>query len=390
MRKKIPYGLHDIYDEDIEAVVDILKNGPITQGKTVEEFGQALADYSGAKYGVAVSSGTAALHISAVALDIGPGDEVITTPMTFCGTSNAILYQGGKVKFVDIDEKTLNINSSLIEEKITERTKAILPVDFRGHPADLVEIKSIADKYSLKIIEDGSHSIGSSYYLNGKEYYCGDGIHADLCTYSFHPVKHITTGEGGAVLTNDPNLFDKVFLLRKHGLDRKKEMFSEEKRIGSWMYEMEDLGFNYRITDFQAALGLSQLKKINQIKARRREIVNYYNESFSNIDELILPHEDQNVDSNFHLYILQVKDNAKFDRYDLFTYLQSKDYQPMVHYIPVHLLGYYRKLYNHKRGDFPISENFYDRAVSIPLYPALTDLEIEKVVEDIYNFVGSL
>ena len=389
MRKKIPYGRHELDDNDIQAVIDILKTGPLTQGQTVEDFGQALADYAGAKYGVVVSSGTAALHLAVAVLGIGPGDEVITTPMTFCATANAALYQGAEVRFVDIDKNTLNLDPNLIEEKITEKTRAIMPVDFRGHPANLPGIREIADKHNLKIIEDGSHSLGSTYVHQGAEHYCGDGIHADLCTFSFHPVKHITTGEGGAALTNDPDLFRRSSLLRKHGIDRREEMFSEKERVGSWIYEMEALGFNYRITDFQAALGLSQLKKIDRIKARRREIVNYYNEHFSGIEELILPYEDENVDSNFHLYILQVKDNPRFDRYDLFTYLQRNDYRPMVHYIPVHLLGYYRKRYGYRRGDFPVSEKFYDRAVSIPLYPSLTDMEVDKVVEDIIGFVKS-
>ena len=387
--KNISYGQHELDDSDIQAVVDVLKNAQITQGQIVEDFGQALADYAGAKYGVAVSSGTAALHISVAALGIGSGDEVITTPMTFCATANAALYQGAKVSFVDIDEKTLNIDPNLIEEKISERTKAIIPVDFRGHPANLHEIKAIADRYDLKIIEDASHSIGSTYFHEDMEYHCGDGIHTDLCTYSFHPVKHITTGEGGAVLTNDKNLYQQAFLLRKHGIDRREEMFSEQKRIGSWFYDMEILGFNYRITDFQAALGLSQLKKIDQIKSRRREIVNFYNENFSGFEELIIPYEDENVDSNFHLYILQVKENRHFDRYDLFTYLQRKAYSPMVHYIPVHLLSFFKKNYGYKHGDFPVAENFYNRSISIPLFPSLSDTEVNKVVEDITSFVKS-
>jgi len=389
MRKQIPYGRHELDDNDIQAVVDILRNGPLTQGQTVEDFGQALADYAGAKYGIAVSNGTAALHLGIAAVGIEPGDEVITTPMTFCATANVALYQGADIRFVDIDENTLNIAPNLIEEKITEKTRAIMPVDFRGHPANLPEIREIAGRYNLKIIEDGSHSIGSTYVHQGQEHHCGDGIHADLCTYSFHPVKHITTGEGGAALTNDPDLFRSLFLLRKHGIDRREEMFNEKERIGPWIYEMEALGFNYRITDIQAALGLSQLKNIDRIKVRRRKIVNYYNEHFSGVEELILPYEAENVNSNFHLYILQVKDNPRFDRYDLFTHLQRNDYRPMVHYIPVHLLGYYRKRYGYKRGDFPVSENFYDRAVSIPLYPSLTDVEVEKVVEDIIGFVKS-
>ena len=389
MNKKIHYGQHELDDNDIQAVLDVLKNSSITQGQNVEDFGQALADYAGAKYGVAVSSGTAALHLSVVALGIGSGDEVITTPITFCATSNAALYQGADVKFVDIDENTLNIDSNLIEAKITKHTKAIMPVDFRGHPANLPEIRQIADRHNLKIIEDGSHSIGSTYIHDGRKHHCGDGVHTDLCTYSFHPVKHITTGEGGAVLTNDPDLYRKAFLLRKHGIDRREEMFSEKERIGPWIYDMEALGFNYRITDFQAALGISQLKKIDQIKARRLEIVNYYNEQFSDIEELILPYENENVDSNFHLYILQIKNNPRFDRYDLFTYLQNMNYQPMVHYIPVHLLSYYQNRYGFKHGDFPVAENFYDRAISIPLYPSLTDADVDMVVDDITSFIQS-
>ena len=387
--KKIPYSLHDLDDTDIQVVVELLKNGPLTQGQTVNKFGQALADYAGAKYGVAVSSGTAALHISMVALGIGPGDEVITTPITFCATSNTVLYQGAEVKFVDIDENTLNIDTNLIEEKITKYTKAIVPVDFRGHPAPLPDLKEIAYKYNLKIIEDGSHSIGSMYIHNGKEHHCGDNIHADMCTYSFHPAKHITTGEGGAVLTNDPYLYRQAFLLCKHGIDRREEMFNEQDRVSTWIYDMEALGFNYRITDFQAALGLNQLKKMDRIKSRRREIVNYYNEHFSSFEELILPFEDENVDSNFHLYVLQVKENSRFDRYDFFSHLQSLSYLPMVHYIPVHLLKYYRDNFGFRPGDFPITERVYSRAVSIPLYPSMTDAQVENTINDIKGFVAS-
>jgi perosamine synthetase len=322
-------------------------------------------------------------------LNIGHGDEVITTPMTFCATANAAIYQGAEVKFVDIDAKTLNINPELIEAKINERTKAIIPVDFRGHPANLSEIEKLAKKYNLKIIEDGSHSIGSTYTHNDKEFFCGDGIHADYCTFSFHPVKHITTGEGGAILTNDKDLYYSASQLSKHGIDRREEMFSKKERIGSWVYDMENIGFNYRLTDFQAALGLSQLKKIDQFKTRRRKIVNYYNERFSGIEELILPFEDEKVDSNFHIYVLQIKDNPRFDRYDLYTFLRRKNYAPMVHYIPVHLLGYYQKRYGSKRGDLPVAEKYYDRTLSIPLYPSLTDNEVDKVVKDITGFVKS-
>ncbi len=389
VEKKIPYGLHWLDEDDIQAVAEVLRNGPITQGDVVQEFGEALADYVGADYCVAVSSGTAALHLAVTALGIGPGDEVITTPLTFCATANAALYQGAEVRFVDIDEKTLNLNPYLIEQQITDRTKAIMPVDFRGHPADLPQIKEIADKHGLKVIEDGSHSIGSNYTHKGQSYSCGDGVHADLCAFSFHPVKHITTGEGGAILGNDPELYERLTLLRQHGIVRRKEMFSEEKRVGNWIYDMEELGFNYRITDFQAALGISQLKKLDQFKSRRREIVNYYNESLDGIEEFILPHEEETVDSNFHLYVLQVKENSRFDRYDFFSHLQSLSYLPMVHYIPVHLLKYYRDNFGFRPGDFPIAEKVYSRAVSIPLYPSMTDTEVEKTINDIKDFVAS-
>ena len=389
VEKKIPYGLHWLDEDDIQAVVEVLRNGPITQGDVVQEFGEALANYVGADYCVAVSSGTAALHLAVTALGIGPGDEVITTPLTFCATANAALYQGAEVRFVDIDEKTLNLNPDLIEQQITDRTKAIMPVDFRGHPADLPQIKEIADKHGLKVIEDGSHSIGSNYTYKGQSYSCGDGVHADLSAFSFHPVKHITTGEGGAILGNDPELYERLTRLRQHGIVGRKEMFSEEKRVGNWIYDMEELGFNYRITDFQAALGISQLKKLDQFKSRRQQIANYYNESLDGIGELILPYEEKTVDSNFHLYVLQVKENSRFDRYDFFSHLQSLSYLPMVHYIPVHLLKYYRDNFGFRPGDFPIAEKVYSRAVSIPLYPSMTDAEVEKTINDIKDFVAS-
>ena len=386
MKKIIPYGMHEIDDKDIQSVLEVLRSGSITQGTLVEDFGNLIAEFSSAKYGVAVSSGTAALHLSVAALDIKPGDEVITTPMTFCATANVILYQGGTVKFVDIDQNTLNIDPELIEKKITDKTVAIIPVDFRGHPANLPKIKKIADKYNLKIITDGSHSIGSSYFDNGLEYFCGNGKHSDLYTFSFHPVKHITTGEGGAILTDDEKLYKKINLLRKHGIDRREEMFSEKKRIGDWIYDMEFLGYNYRITDFQSALGISQLKKINLFKIRRREIVSYYNDHLKDIDRLILPYESRNVNSNFHIYTIQVKKNKNFDRYDLYNYLVKNNIRVMVHYIPVHLLSYFKNQFGYKRGDFPIAEQYYDQTITIPLYPSMSNEDMYRVVELILNF----
>jgi len=385
--KSVPYGLHDLDDDDIEAVIEVLKQGPITQGNTVTQFGEELARTVGSEFGVAVSSGTAALHLSLAVLDVGPKDEVITTPITFCATANAVLYQGAIVRFADIDEHSLNIDANQIEEQINSNTKAIIPVDFRGHPAALPEIRQLATEHDLSVIEDGSHSLGSTYSRGNSNYRCGDCSHADLATFSFHPVKHITSGEGGAVLTNNPELFLRLRSFSKHGIDRRPEMFSETDRVGPWIYDMEHLGYNYRLTEFQAALGLSQLKKLPKFKARRRQIVEYYNQNFANIEEFILPHEEESADSNFHLYVLQVNDNSYFDRYDLFKYLQHCNYAPMVHYIPVHLLSYYRNRFGFQPGDFPVSEKYYNRTISIPLYPSLTDLEVETVVTNITAFL---
>jgi dTDP-4-amino-4,6-dideoxygalactose transaminase len=320
-------------------------------------------------------------------LGIKEGDEIITTPMTFCATSNAALYLGATVKFVDIDPHTLNIDPKKIEAQITDKTKVIMPVDFRGHPADLVAINKIAKKHGLFVVEDGSHSIGSTYKENGKSFSCGDGQHADFCTFSFHPVKHITTGEGGAVLTNNHELFAKVSALSKHGIDRREEMFSESDRRGNWYYEMEMLGFNYRMTDFQAALGISQLKKIDGYKARRRQIVELYNKELDRFDELIVPFESDSADSNFHIYTIQVALGKSFDRYDLYKYLISIGYRVMVHYIPVHLLDFYKKTFGYKEGDFPVAEAYYDKAISLPLYPSLSDTDVETVVKDIEKFI---
>jgi perosamine synthetase len=386
----IPYGKQSIDEEDIQAVVEVLRGSLITQGPLTEKFGESIASYCGARYGSAVSSGTAALHIAVAALDIKEGDEVITTPMTFCATSNSVLYQGGKVVFVDIDPDTLNIDHKLVEQKITSRTKAIIPVDFRGHPAPLPELRRIADKHGLKIIEDASHALGSQYTSGAETFRCGDCRHADLAVFSFHPVKHITTGEGGAITVNDDKLYRTVSLLRKHGIDRREEMFSEKDRRGAWFYEMEMLGFNYRMTDFQSALGMSQLKKLPRFLQRRREIVEYYNQHLKNIEEFILPHESPHVRSNFHLYVLQVKQNKKFDRYDLFNHLHKLDYRPMIHYIPVHLLPYYSKHFGYKRGDFPNAERYYDRCMSIPLYQSLTDAQVEKITLDLKHFAAKI
>ncbi len=384
--KKIPYGRHKIFKNDIKYVCKILRSPSITQGKTVEEFGNKIAKFVGSKYGVAVSSGTAALHSAVACLNLKKGEEVITTPLTFCATANSVLYEGGEIKLADIDINNLNIDPYEIEKKITKKTKAIIAVDFRGHPSNLIKIRNIAKEYNLKVIEDASHSLGSSYVNRDKKFKCGDCKHADMATFSFHPVKHITTGEGGIITTNNKKIFDKLNLFRKHGIQRSNKMFSKKKQIGKWYYDMEFLGYNYRLTDFQSALGISQLKNLKKFIKRRRNIVNYYNSELKQIDQLILPYEEKNVDSNFHLYSLQIQNHKKKNRYSFFNYLVNNNYNPMIHYIPIHYLKYYKKRYKFKKGDFKNSELFYSRTVSLPLFPTMKDKEVEKVVSDIKKF----
>ena len=381
MNKTISYGRQNIDENDIKSVVKILKSNSITQGKIVSEFGFKVAKFVGAKYGVAVSNGTAALHLSLLALKLKPGDEVITTPITFCATANAVLYNGADIKLADIDPKTLNIDLKEIEKKITKKTKAIIAVDFRGHAANLYEIYYLAKKHKIKVIEDASHSLGSKYKKNGRTFKCGDCNHADLATFSFHPVKHITTGEGGVVTTNNLKLYKKILLLKKHGIDKNQKMLSTKKQIGSWKYDMLYLGYNYRLTNFQAALGISQLQKIKYFMSERRKIVNFYNQELKKIKNIILPYEEKGFISNFHLYIIQVKRDKNFNRYSLFNYFKKNKIITQVHYIPLHNLKFYKKKYSFKESDFPFSQQYYNQALSLPLYPGLSQVKINKVVK---------
>ena len=372
-------------DELVAAITTMISGRWLSSGENVLKFERELCKRYNQKHGLMVNSGSSANLVMIASLKKvlkwEDGDEIIVSPVGF-PTTVAPLVQNGLVPvFVDIEMKTLNFDVLKIEEKITERTRGIFVSPVLGNPPDFDKIVKICDEKNISLILDNCDSMGTTW---------DDKLLSDYAiasSYSFYPAHHITTGEGGAILTNNPELYKKAFLLRKHGIDRRDEMFSEENRNGSWVYDMEELGFNYRITDFQAALGLSQLKKLERFKTRRREIVNYYNANLAFIEELILPYEDKNVNSNFHLYMLQVKNNPRFDRYDLFNYLKSKNYNPMVHYIPVHLLSYYRKRFGYNHGDFPVAEKIYKRTISIPLYPALTDTEVEKVVEDIVAFI---
>jgi len=373
----IPYGHQWIDNNDIKEVVKVLKSDWLTQGPKVREFEEAIVKYCRIKYAVAFSSGTAALHAAYAVAGISSGDEVITTPLSFAATANAVVYCEGKPIFADIQEDTLNIDPEEIERKITAKTKAIAPVDFAGHPCDYEKILKIAKKHKLLVIEDASHALGSEY--EGEKI----GGLADITVFSFHPVKAITTGEGGMVLTNNKNLYEKLKIFRQHGMVKKPKM-------GGWYYEIKKLGYNYRLTDFQCALGLSQMKKINKFIKRRREIVAKYNRDFKNIKEIILPTESKDVKSAWHIYIIQLcLEKLRSDRKKIFEVLQKETIGVQVHYLPIHLQPFYRKKFGYKRGEFPRAENYYQRAITLPLFPKMTDKEVNKViktVEKVINF----
>jgi len=369
----IPYGRQWVDASDIREVIRVLKSDWLTQGPKIKEFEDALCKYTGAKYAVAVSSGTAALHISCLAANIKRGDEVITSPITFVASANSVLYCGGKPVFADIQKDTVNIDPGEIKKKINPNTKAIIPVHFAGHPCDLEEIKEIAEKHNLLIIEDASHALGAEY----KNLKIGSCKYSDMTIFSFHPVKHITTGEGGAVLTNQKDLYQRLLLFRNHGITKEKEKMT--KFDGPWYYEMHELGFNYRMTDFQCALGISQLKKLEKYIERRRELVSIYNKELSKIDKIILPVEKPYVKSSWHIYYIRLKDASK--RRLIFEELQKSNIGVQIHYIPVYLQPYYQKNFGYKIGDCPKAEEYYKSTITLPLFPKMTDKDIKYVIE---------
>jgi len=374
-KKIIPYGHQWIDKKDIKEVVKVLRGDWITQGPNVERFERAVAKYCRVKYAVAVSSGTAALHAAYTAAGIKTGDEVITTPLTFAATANCIVFCGGKPVFVDIQKDTLNIDPKKIEEKITKKTKAIAVVDFAGHPCDHDEIKKIAKKHKLLIIEDAAHSLGSKY--KDKRI----GSLADMTILSFHPVKIITTGEGGMVLTNNKDFYEKLKIFRHHGTIKKPQK-------GGWYYEIEKPGYNYRLTDFQCVLGLSQLKKIDKFIKKRREILRRYNKAFKGINEIIAPTERDYVKSAWHIYPIQLNlGKLKVSRKKIFEELQKKGIGVQVHYIPLHLQPFYKKKFNYKKEDFPTAEKYYERAITLPLFPKMINKEINKVIQIIKKLI---
>ncbi|MEI6478409.1 MAG: UDP-4-amino-4,6-dideoxy-N-acetyl-beta-L-altrosamine transaminase [bacterium] len=372
----IPYGKQWIEDEDIQAVVDVLKGDFLTQGPKIEEFEKALCDYTGAKYSVAVSNGTAALHIAVLALGLEPGSEGIASPNTFVASANCLAYAGLTPVFADIDPATYTLDPQETAKKVTPKTKVLIPVDFAGQPADMEAFSEMAKQHGLKVIEDAAHAIGT-VYKNGKK--VGSGCYSDMTIFSFHPVKTITTGEGGAVLTNDPELYKKLTLLRSHGITKREEDLTEHP--GPWYYEMQSLGFNYRLTDLQAALGVVQMGKIEKFLSHRRSVVDRYNQAFASVPLLTIPQEREGASSAFHLYVLQIDFEALgLSRAEVMGRLKAKGVGTQVHYIPVHLQPYYRETYGYKEGDFPRAEEYYSRCLSLPLYPKMQDEEIERVI----------
>jgi UDP-4-amino-4,6-dideoxy-N-acetyl-beta-L-altrosamine transaminase len=383
--KAIPYGRQFITQEDIDAVIEVLKSDFMTQGPRIAEFEKLFAEYIGAKYAVAVSNGTAALHLSAMVLDVKPGTKVITTPITFVASANCVLYCGGEISFADIkpDTFTLDINkvSDLLQQHPKGTFSGIIPVDLAGYPVNLEKLRDLADTYDLWILEDACHAPGGYFTdsKNGKQF-CGNGIYADLSIFSFHPVKHIATGEGGMITTNNKALYEKLLLLRTHGITKDPKILEENH--GGWYYEMHELGYNYRLTDMQCALGISQLKRAEDGLKRRQQIAEKYNQAFRNIS-LVTPSVEENIFHAFHLYIVLAE-----QRKALYDHLRKHQIFAQVHYIPVHLQPYYKKL-GWKKGDFPVAENYYEKCLSLPMFPSLTDEEQDYVIDKVLEFFKS-
>ena len=372
----IPYGKQTIDQDDIQAVVDVLQSDFLTTGPKIAEFEQTVADYVGAKYAVAISNGTSALHAACFAAGIGPGDEVITTPLTFAASANCVLYCGGTPVFADVDPKTYNIDPEDIRRKITDRTKAIIAVHLAGQPCDMDAIHSIAREHGLIVIEDGAHALGSVY--KGKKV----GSLSDMTTFSFHPVKPITTGEGGMIVTDNEEFYKKMALFRSHGITRDDSMMT--RNDGPWFYQQFDLGYNYRITDIQCALGCSQMKKLDRFLARRKEIVARYNEAFADCDNIITPYQLSDTESGWHLYIVQVKN---CDRRQVFETMRENGIGVNVHYIPVYMHPYYQE-HGYENVHCANAEEIYSHIISLPLYPGLTSEQQDYVIDTLKSLCG--
>jgi len=377
----LPYGRQSVDEGDIQAVVDVLRSDWLTTGPKVAEFEEAFASYVGTRFAVSFSSGTAALHAASFAAGLKPGDEAITTPLTFAATANCVLYQGATPVFADVSADTLNVNSSEIERKLTAKTRAILPVDYAGHPADLGPILNIAERHGLTVIEDACHALGAEY-----QHKRIGGI-ADMTVFSFHPVKHITTAEGGMVATNNPEFSEILRRFRNHGISSSAR---DRQRAGQWYYEMVSLGFNYRLPDVLCALGIQQLKRIDTNLARRREIAAQYTAAFRDIRGIVPPTARPDVSPAWHLYpILLNVQELSVNRGEVFRALRAENIGVNVHYIPVHLHPYYRDRFGYRGGEFPVAEDAYSRLLSLPMFHNMTEQDVLDVIAAVKKVVGS-
>ena len=380
-KEKIFYGRQWIEEDDIRKVEEVLRSNFITCGPMVKKMEEALCEYTGAEYAVAVSNGTAALHCACMAAGIKKGDEVITTPLTFAASANCALYCGATPVFADVNPDTYNIDPQSIRACITEKTKAVVAVDFTGQSVMCDEIREICEEYNLIFIQDAAHSIGTKY--KGKRI----GSIADMTTFSFHPVKTITGGEGGAILTNDEELYHKLMLVRTHGIEHDRTLMVEKEPEGPWCYEQVMLGYNYRLTDFQAALIRNQLGKLDRFITRRKEIVERYNQAFSEVPELILQQEIIESETARHLYIIRLNfEQLTCTRREFFDAMSAENVQCQIHYIPVYWFPYYQKL-GYKKGICPTAEEIYQGIMSIPLYPRMTNEDVEDVIRAVKKVV---
>ena len=376
----LPYGHQSIGEEEIQAAVDVLRSDWLTTGPKVAEFEEAFAAYVGARHAVSFSSGTAALHGAAFAAGLKAGDEAITAPMTFAATANCVLYQGARPVFADICGDTLNIDPDQAASRITAKTRAILPVDYAGHPADLDAILRLAERHGLIVIEDACHALGAEY--RGRRV----GAIADLSVFSFHPVKHLTTGEGGMVTTNRADWAERLRQFRNHGISTEAR---QRHNAGQWHYEMVLLGFNYRLTDIACALGITQLSRLAPNLARRREIACKYTAAFRNLPGVIPPVVRGEVNPAWHLYPIRL-DLAELsaNRAEVFRALRAENIGVNVHYIPVHLHPYYRERFGYKGGEYPVAEDAYERLISLPMFHGMSDEDVEDVIHAVTKTTG--
>ncbi|WP_027963779.1 UDP-4-amino-4,6-dideoxy-N-acetyl-beta-L-altrosamine transaminase [Halalkalibacillus halophilus] len=376
----LPYGQQWIDEEDIHAVVNTLKNDFITTGPAIGQFEKAVAEFVGAKYAVAFSSGTAALHGACYAAGVGKGDEVITSAMTFAATSNSILYMGGSPVFADIDPRAYTISPESIKNLLTKNTKAIITVDFTGQPSEYDAIMSLAEEHNLVVIDDAAHALGANY----KGEYIG--TIADMTMFSFHPVKHITTGEGGMITTNDEALYKKLVDFRSHGIIRDSSKIKEKNK--PWYYEMQSLGFNYRMTDLQASLGVSQMKKLPLFLEKRKSYAKNYTSALEHLKEIVTPYQRFESSSSWHLYIIRLKLNKlNGTREEIYKALQAENIGVNVHYIPVYFQPYYQHL-GYKKGLCPHTESLYEEVITLPLFPKMTNRDVEDVIAGVKKVIS--